>query len=351
MKKWLCLAAILFLVLTLSGLAEGVPTFANVFEAVDYFDEQVQDCPEIIEFYLSNVDEYEDLSDLAVEVRALSGTYRTWVRHDGDLCQVKHEYYPGTRILRAIRRGDFSDLTDEEVQAASIAQQVAQEACAYSSAYERILYLHDWLCAHVTYEKMPDEPPTMPRVCGAVGALVDGRANCQGYVDAFRLLGRLAGLEVRKQMGHDGREDHDWNVVELDGEWYIVDVTQDDLSDDGVWGYAYMIVGRDLCDHTWREELSVAPVATYSRDDLWYYSLESAEFDSLYDMARAAYVARRDWGQNTYRAMLVNQESSWEDLSDALLRVAQEQGKRCYWYVWYMVRSGHTYYQVNWTEW
>ena len=213
-------------------------------------------------------------------------------------------------------------------------------------------YLHDWLCAHVNYKAMPEERPTLPRVCGAVGALVDGEANCQGYSDAFRLLAALAGLEVRKQSGVDGNgELHDWNVVRLNGKWYIVDTTWDDIEDGDGWHYAYMNAGRDVCDYSWDEARCVAPVSGTTDPSLWYYARESTAFSSLAEMAQAAYAARRDQGQRVFYAMTRQANLDWEDLSDAVLDCVNRNDKAASWYIWCANRAGNTYYWLERTEW
>ena len=41
----------------------------------------------------------------------------------------------------------------------------------------------------------------------------------------------------------------------------------------------------------------------------------------------------------------------WSDLSDAILKVARERGKKCSWHVHCFRRAPYTYYTVRWTEW
>ena len=70
-----------------------------------------------------------------------------------------------------------------------------------------------------------------------IGALLDGRANCDGYADALLLVGRLAGLNVRYQHGDSLNggmgsyfSTHMWNLIELDGAWRMIDANWDDGS-------------------------------------------------------------------------------------------------------------------------
>lgn len=68
----------------------------------------------------------------------------------------------------------------------------------------------------------------------AYGALKDGLANCSGYALAFDLLAKRAGLPslvVQGFLETDGdlREGHAWNMVQLEGKWYQIDVTRGDF--------------------------------------------------------------------------------------------------------------------------
>ena len=63
----------------------------------------------------------------------------------------------------------------------------------------------------------------------AYGALINGKCVCAGYAAAFRLLAQEAGLEAIVVTGFlNGSLSHAWNKVMIDGEWQIVDVTNND---------------------------------------------------------------------------------------------------------------------------
>ena len=92
----------------------------------------------------------------------------------------------------------------------------------------------------------------------AVGVLLDGIADCDGYSDAFYLLGNLAGFTVRLVHGttnnpFEGNPNHMWNEIAMDGEWYAVDVTWDDYEDESRPFSPYCIyfnVGADRLGRT-----------------------------------------------------------------------------------------------------
>lgn len=63
----------------------------------------------------------------------------------------------------------------------------------------------------------------------AYGALINGRCVCAGYAAAFKLLADASGLDAVVVTGVlDGNLPHAWNKVRVDGEWMILDVTNND---------------------------------------------------------------------------------------------------------------------------
>ncbi|MBQ8175070.1 MAG: hypothetical protein IJ009_06685 [Clostridia bacterium] len=108
------------------------------------------------------------------------------------------------------------------------------------SRYERLLSIHRGLAAAVVYDAEGVRPH-----CSA-GALIDGRAVCDGYAKAFKLLCDREGIPcvilagVANQNGKS--EPHAWNYVQMeDGLWYAVDTTWDDLGHTA--GRQYFLVG------------------------------------------------------------------------------------------------------------
>ncbi len=94
--------------------------------------------------------------------------------------------------------------------------------------YEKVKSIHDSLIEHVEYDGV------FLYSHEAVGALVYGKAVCEGYAKAFKLIcdrEKIPNvLVIGTGVTPDGREeDHMWNYVQMeDGNWYAVDVTWDD---------------------------------------------------------------------------------------------------------------------------
>lgn len=171
----------------------------------------------------------EFINEIALApVGNLSGEYGT----GHFLYEIVMEY-PGNHVANAYLSGNTQGLTTDEMQLYNVAVSIANEANRLSSPLERELYLYKELCNRYTYydEKILfTEDGNPKRLFTAIGALIDGKANCGGFADAFYMLGRMCGLNVGRIGGYikeNGKPvRHGWNTITFDdGKTYCVDVT------------------------------------------------------------------------------------------------------------------------------
>ena len=87
------------------------------------------------------------------------------------------------------------------------------------SAYDKYYYLAAVLSERTSYDKRPDNCFT------AFGALIGGRAVCEGYACAYYLLCKEANLWCAYRDGLPEGVGHGWNMIKLDSGVYNVDVT------------------------------------------------------------------------------------------------------------------------------
>ncbi|MBQ6439392.1 MAG: hypothetical protein IJJ06_04530 [Mogibacterium sp.] len=127
----------------------------------------------------------------------------------------------------------YYDNAEQEAEVDSKAEEIIKELELEDlSDYEKIAAIHDYICDNVEYESSIDSSDIMRT---AYGALIEGRAVCQGYsVSLYRLL-LEAGIDNRiifgtgvSPIGITGA--HTWNIVDLYGEYYYMDVTWDDCT-------------------------------------------------------------------------------------------------------------------------
>lgn len=106
-----------------------------------------------------------------------------------------------------------------------------------ASEYEKELAIHDYITQTTKYDKKAEVNPfangVMDSAYDAYGVIVEKRGVCNGYADAFQYLCYMVGINSNVIFGNA----HVWNTVQIEGEWYQVDVTWDDpIKSDGSSG-------------------------------------------------------------------------------------------------------------------
>lgn len=89
------------------------------------------------------------------------------------------------------------------------------------SDYEKEKYVHDTLMELLTY----DTNAALSQ--SAYSALVNHVTVCAGYSKSFQYIMNQLGVPTYNVIGY-AEEDHSWNIILLDGEYYNVDLTWDD---------------------------------------------------------------------------------------------------------------------------
>lgn len=252
-----------------------IPQIADLPELRDYVNGQLEQGNAALAF------EYTGSGSDILEATFHSMTGGTATLHqDVENPAIYYVYIlerPGHRIVDAYFSGDTSLLSADELQAMELAVQMVKDARAEtSSVLELEAALHDVLVESMTYYNGPSDEDVygVSRGWSVLGALLDGRGNCQSYADAFYTLASIAGFQVGKQVVDvDAPGDHICNTIFLYGAWYIVDVTFDDPVDyDGDPLHHTLNIGVDRAQrfYSWREELEYHPIAKVSNRDLLY---------------------------------------------------------------------------------
>ncbi len=84
------------------------------------------------------------------------------------------------------------------------------------------LAIHDYLVETVKYDNTDTVSSHSP-----VGPLLTGKGVCEGIAEAFGFLCCVCGVKVAMVSGTLDKSGHRWNVIELEGARYHVDVTAD----------------------------------------------------------------------------------------------------------------------------
>jgi len=131
--------------------------------------------------------------------------------------------------------------------------------------YNRVKYFHDYLITNCTYQQ-GSEFDSSP-----YGTLVQKQALCQGYAHTFALLCSRAGIDCISVAGV-AEGPHIWNMVKIDGEWYVMDVTWDDADyrDFPAYiSYNYFLVNKSVIKNRTIETPGI-PEATATKNNYFY---------------------------------------------------------------------------------
>ena len=100
---------------------------------------------------------------------------------------------------------------------------------ADATDYQIALLIHDKMIASIDYALDAGGQPQTEAWAHTILGVFDARgAVCEGFARAYQLLLNFKGVECLLVTGESRGQGHAWNMIELDGEWFGVDVTWDD---------------------------------------------------------------------------------------------------------------------------
>lgn len=275
---------------------------------------------------------------------------------------LKPTYRPSHKILKAYRAGTADDLTAEEAQVLQTAKAIVTEAKKAGDTLRQEQYIHDVLIRRIVYESHDNKSTEeRKRIHSCIGALADGKANCQGYADAFYLLCSMLGMEVRIMNNSlSGTDAHTWNAIRVHDRWVMVDVTYDDtwaVFDEKVPHYAFFNFAADMGreTHVWDEGLAPAPIARVSDGDYFYFMGEQpygSAFTDLDSLAQYAYRQRSQSKENKYIYTLLLGENidDINDIHKALKTATKKHKRKASWYVNYVNNGPHCFITIRWDK-
>lgn len=161
-------------------------------------------------------------------------------------CQYQMSYYDDAAKEAAVKR--------------TVDQALAGMKLSGLSAHDKIEKIMQYIEKVYCYKDTSDKD----KLCfTAYGALVRKAAVCQGYASLFYRMCNQAGVPCRIVTGTANREQHAWNIVKLNGNWYNLDV---------VWEISYRKVNqkgryflkgsRDFSDHYLDRKYLTPPFST-----------------------------------------------------------------------------------------
>ncbi|MGL5720979.1 MAG: transglutaminase domain-containing protein [Brevinema sp.] len=144
-------------------------------------------------------------------------------------------------MIGAISRAQF-DVASQEIEA-QVVRMLATLKPGMTDA-QKVRALHNVFLENVNYSMS-----MAARIADAYGSLVQQKAVCEGYARGFTYLLQRAGIKAFYDTGEMLLNEttqnwglHAWVIINLDGGWYVTDIT----SDDGIGGgyhYSYFLMG------------------------------------------------------------------------------------------------------------
>lgn len=128
-------------------------------------------------------------------------------------------------------------LMDYEVRISAQAEldekvkEITANAPSNATQFELEQYVHDYIIdnCEYDYDSAASQTDNDDNTGNVYGALIEGKAVCEGYSRAFQLLCKELGLQCVNVFGVSEEENHMWNCIMIEGEWYQIDVTWDDV--------------------------------------------------------------------------------------------------------------------------
>lgn len=125
------------------------------------------------------------------------------------------------------------------------------------SDVDKVMAVHDYLIDHIEYSN--------PHIRSfAYGALIEGKAVCQGYAQSLAMILNNLNVECHTIVAMTKGSNpvlHEWVRVKLDGEWYYIDLTWDDTPWAEDKNYKYFLINTDMIsrDHETGYSLAGGP--------------------------------------------------------------------------------------------
>lgn len=249
---------------------------------------------------------------------------------------------------------EYLNLSDNKEIFESAANKIIEESGVRPemSDYDKAVMLHDELTSDVEYDydvlnlyneaykiaDVEERKAEIARLDGlyshihsAYGALVYGKAVCDGYSRAYQYLLYKMGILSHIATGTAGGEGHAWNLVCLDGKWYYTDLTWDD-SDNAIKFYEYFNITDEKlasCDHETNNPYELPECISNEHN---YFTVNGGNIKGEGDMDEVV----RQLKENSYARIYVTDDADfdvWQWYKDNISKIGQRLG----------IKSGFSY--------
>lgn len=163
---------------------------------------------------------------------------------------------------------------------------------------QKALYLHEYMCENFEYDKSLGN-------YNMYDLLLTGRGTCQAFMLTYMELMNRVGIE--SDYAYSGEIMHIWNLVKLDGEWYHVDITWDNLSG-GVSHKNFLLSDKEILENGHRGFVNANGVECISeryreipiRDIPYKYAPHKDGFLYVDNITRSVYFDKLDGSEKAF---------------------------------------------------
>ena len=178
------------------------------------------------------------------------GTTEVWAKYNNSLY----------RCVINVKNKMDTDLENKVVEIA--------DKFRHLSDVDKVMALHDYLIDYIEYADTHI-------VRRAYGALIEKKAVCQGYAQAFQKILSNLNIEGHTVIGWNISNEpvlHEWNRVKLDGKWYYIDLTWDDTPWVSHRNYKYFLINTPMLGKDHQKWYSLAGGAEVDGSEYLYYA-------------------------------------------------------------------------------
>lgn len=240
----------------------------------------------------------------------------------------RYRYFPDSSNVEFIPEYlfDKNKIRDHQKAMQARVEKLARQAKDLSEK-EKELYIHDFICRNVHYDKL--KKPYSHEIIGPLG---QGVGVCEGIAKSVKILCDALGIWCVIAISGSNPEKgikyrHAWNIVKIDGHFYHLDATYDNsLGKNDLIRYDYFNLedAKIFRDH----EPLLDPMPVCEKSDGFYYREKKLSFTKLEEVEKRAKQAAKKGKNLTFhwRGGYLTRETGKEIL-ERISAAAQERGK------------------------
>lgn len=252
MKKILNLVLCLFLLCSCTtstnSQIDTASAYANQYQGFTYYRDQLnqeeQNIYDTIYYHLSKRDdsygvEAKDKDTLFQLYEYVLADHPEIFWEDGSNVSYTESTIGGKTTFEIYASKQFNDDTVRayEKQLNDVTEPILKKVQQMDSDYEKVKYIYDYIIDHTSYQENSIHNQTI------LSVFLYQSSVCAGYAKSIQYLLSKAGIPCTYLWGGTtySSEDHAWNMVNMDGEYYYLDATNGDSDEDidKRWRYSF----------------------------------------------------------------------------------------------------------------